>query len=95
MLEQSINELDPSPEYVKGFNEGYTLAKYLPNLAGKIVDALGNDDRSAGFKKGKEQVDYEIERTPAYKLRYKENYGDLDLGADQTKDRDEIEPELD
>lgn len=94
MTEKSINEIDPSPEYVKGFNEGYTMAKYMPNVAGQIVSSLGNDERSVGFKNGKEQLDYEIEITPKYMLRYKDDYGDIGQHQDKTMDHDDIEPEL-
>jgi hypothetical protein len=46
---------NPHPSYLKGFNEGYTLHKYMPELAQEIALALKNSERGMGFKEGYSQ----------------------------------------
>ncbi|MBD2704669.1 hypothetical protein IC229_28795 [Spirosoma sp. BT702] len=49
------------PDYLKGFNEGYTIAQYMPELAQKLA-AIDNDQvRLAGFQDGRKQ--YQLEQT--------------------------------
>ncbi len=50
------------PEYVKGFNEGYTIRQHLPELADQLAEKVGDSMRSAGFKDGREQYILERER---------------------------------
>ncbi len=49
--------------YVRGFNHGYTLAKYLPELLAKIVKKINpNSDYILGFFSGKEEWELEKDR---------------------------------
>lgn len=54
-------------EYVKGFNEGYLIARYEPALAQRIADVAHDSPRLEGFRDGQEE--WAIE---AFKERYQE-----------------------
>ena len=58
----------PDPEFVKGFNEGYTLAKHLPNLAEQLNAVTDESQRGSGFQAGQRQlfVERQQERYPAW-----------------------------
>lgn len=45
----------PSPEYLKGFNEGYTLAKESPALADQLSQVKHDGERIKGFHDGRRQ----------------------------------------
>lgn len=92
-MEQS--QETPSPEYIKGFNQGYLLARHTPELIEKLPADLGNSERSLGLKEGKEQyeAEKEKERTPAWMK--KDAFSDLDKDNkdDKTKDKDDLDRE--
>lgn len=44
-----------SPEYQKRFNEGYALAKYLPDVADILAQSLKDNQRGDGFRDGRQQ----------------------------------------
>lgn len=53
-------EITPSQEYIKGFNEGYVIAIHNPKFK---TDSLANEnlsDRSKGFQLG--TLQYEVEK---------------------------------
>ena len=80
------------PDYLKGFNEGYTIAQALPELAEQLARVDNDSVRYMGFKQGREQFQKEQlkERLPAW---LKDNQ--LEKGQSspsKAKDRD-IEPE--
>lgn len=50
------------PEYLKGFNEGYTIKQHLPELADRLVESVGDSMRSQGFKDGREEMIREREK---------------------------------
>ena len=55
-------EIEPSEKYVKGFNNGYLLAKHEPALLSEISRTLkSSNEYIEGIFSGKEQ--YEIEQT--------------------------------
>ena len=58
----------PDPDFVKGFNEGYTLAKHLPDLAEQLGKATGETQRGSGFQAGRQQaaLDQERQRAPQW-----------------------------
>lgn len=45
-----------SADYLNGFNEGYTLAEHMPDVAEKVSKALGDGDRAKGFQDGRGQL---------------------------------------
>lgn len=54
------DEITPSAEYIKGFNEGYILAKYNPNFSRSDMKPSDPSERSKGFEKG--MMQYEVEK---------------------------------
>lgn len=48
------------PEYVKGFNEGYTISQHKPELAEKLASIDSDFIRLVGFKDGRKQ--YQVEQ---------------------------------
>lgn len=44
--------ITPSPDYVKGFNEGYALTQDSRDLTEKLVTAKSDGDRMQGFRDG-------------------------------------------
>jgi hypothetical protein len=53
-------EQDPSPEYIKGFNQMYKLKQEMPEVAQQMLSAKTEDDRFKGMIAGAKQ--YELER---------------------------------
>ena len=43
---------NPSAEYLKGFNDGYLLAKHEPELAKQVDAVQSSSERMKGFKDG-------------------------------------------
>ena len=88
-------ELDPSPEFVKGFNEGYLLAEALPDLASDLIKAVGDSDRSKGFKSGYDQ--YELEHHKDFQISWMKSndLGDRDIEADKERDLDKDDYDMD
>lgn len=84
----------PDPDFQKGFNEGYTLARHLPELAEQLAQAAKDESaRSAGFQAGRQQLILEKgrERYPAW-LKGEPNEGSHRLEPDKPKEKG-IEPE--
>lgn len=46
-------------DFIRGYNEGYFMAQYLPDLAHKLSGAEGKSPRFEGFRKG--VIRYEAE----------------------------------
>lgn len=80
------------PNYLKGFNEGYTIAQHAPELAEKLAGIDSDFIRLVGFKAGREQhqIEQVRERLPAW-LKGDRSGRERDTPA-KSKDRD-IEPE--
>lgn len=51
------------PEYLKGYNEGYTITQHMPELAEKLANIDSDFVRLVGFKDGRKQ--YQLEQTSA------------------------------
>lgn len=43
------------PVYLKGFNEGYTIAEHMPELAQVLANVEGKSERLNGLKAGQSQ----------------------------------------
>lgn len=85
-------EITPSSEYIKGFNDGYVIAKHNPEFK---TDSLANEnlsDRSKGFQLGMLQYDVEkkLERSMAFMFMQKQN-----TPIDMDKDKSEIDMDKD
>lgn len=81
-----------TPGYQKGFNEGYTIAKYLPELGEQLAKATGDSERSLGFQDGQKQLILEQskEKYPAWLKGDRTGRNITDIS--KAKDKD-IEPE--
>ena len=79
-------------EYVKGFNEGYTIAKHMPELAEKLANIDSDFIRLVGFKDGRKQFEAEQVkyRLPDW-LSGERSKPERDA-PDKSKDRD-LEPD--
>jgi hypothetical protein len=56
--------------YTKGFNHGYIMAKYLPNLLVKVLNGLSpTSDYLSGFFSGKEEYELEYSQKQLDQLR--------------------------
>ncbi|TFF37940.1 hypothetical protein [Mucilaginibacter psychrotolerans] len=53
-------EQDPSPEYIKGFNQMYKLKREMPEVAQQMLSAKAEGERFKGMAAGARQ--YELER---------------------------------
>lgn len=102
MSEQEIEqEITPSPAFVKGFNEGYIMAKHMPEAAADISKALGDSERGHGFKGGLQEYAAEADHSfyPDWMkshLDSKEQGQDKDVehGKSYEADRNDKEPEI-
>lgn len=100
MEHKTEHDYEPSETYVKGFNEGYSIAKYLPEIAENLSDVLGNSERAKGFQLGRQEYLSEIEME---KVKDREMYpefllDDFQINRDDMEkeiDKDEVEPEID
>ncbi|MDF7816757.1 hypothetical protein P1X15_04085 [Runella sp. MFBS21] len=81
------------PEYQKRFNEGYTIAKYMPELARQLTAAM-KDKEPNGFQDGQRQFlsEQPKDKRPAWLTGNRP--AKAEPQPDKNKDRD-IEPELD
>lgn len=62
MSEKEFNER----EYIDGFNQGYIMTKYAPEMQDLISFAQGSSDRFDGLRDGQEQYfdDLDAEKEP-------------------------------
>jgi hypothetical protein len=82
----------PHPDYMKGFNEGYILAKYMPELSQQLAPSLSGSQRSSGFIAGREQyvVEEKENRYPSWLRSDRlDNFNEKNI----EKDKDLDEPE--
>jgi hypothetical protein len=52
---EELNDTPP-PNYTKGFNDGYLIAKHLPEPSKDLVKSLSDTEQSKGFQAGIRQV---------------------------------------
>lgn len=82
-----MEEPTPSPEYLKGFNEGYLLGKNMPEIMAKLSTLQNETDRVAGLKDGYKEYVHEKARQnrPSY---LKSTSLDKSIEKTKSKDRD-------
>ncbi len=79
-------EITPTADYVKGFNEGYLIAQHEPELAAQLSKAEGTSDRLQGIKDGHRRFTLEKEIDQSLS---KMNFGKSEQAAPgKEKDRD-------
>jgi hypothetical protein len=85
-----------SQDYQTGFNEGYIIAKYSPELAGQLRNINETSLRLTGFQEGRDQFINEQtkERMPSWLKgnRFEEKVISPDKSLEKAKGKD-IEPE--
>ncbi|GAB3040165.1 hypothetical protein [Spirosoma pulveris] len=82
------------PEYLKGFNEGYDIARHKPELAEKLAAIDSDFIRLVGFKDGKKQYEAERAKTRLPSWMKEDRFGGQKDVPGKTKDKDrDIEPE--
>ena len=62
-------EQDPSPEYIKGFNQMYKLKQEMPEAAQQILSAKAEGERFKGMQGGAKQFELERIREVSKKMR--------------------------
>lgn len=86
-----MEEFDaPDPDFVKGFNEGYMLAKHLPDLAEQLGTTTGDTPRGSGIQAGRRQLflEQEQERYPTWLRGDYANRADAIPDKTPEKDKD-------
>jgi hypothetical protein len=81
-----------SPEYLRGFNDGYQLAKNEPDIADLLNNVDSNDERMAGFKAGMREVTKE--KTKDVYPKWLQNRSDLGLNRkdpDKNMDKGDLD----
>ena len=63
-MEANQHELTPSKDYIKGFNHGYSLQRYEPEIVKSITAGIKdkNSDYVIGIQDGKAEMILEMER---------------------------------
>lgn len=94
-------EIEPTPEFLKGFTQGYEFAEAHHKVAARLFQALKetHSEISTGFKAGVEQYEYEMKLDRYYQLAWLDRdttgkdirYDDPD--KDKVHDKDDHEPE--
>jgi hypothetical protein len=84
-------EVTPSSEYIKGFNDGYVLAQEIPDLAKSLSKIETRSDRLSGFKDGKKQYILEKLHEQRDKLLDKSQSRNNAKEPDRTRDKDDID----
>lgn len=77
-----------SPEYQQGFNEGYILATYEPEVSQAVSLAEGMTERLSGMKAGIEEARLEKEKLPIPKWMQKISTKEKTPGKEIEKDLD-------
>ncbi|MEO7213323.1 MAG: hypothetical protein ABIX36_11005 [Mucilaginibacter sp.] len=62
-------EKDPSPEYIKGFNQMYKLKKETPEVTQQLLSAQAEGERFKGMTAGARQCEVERIREISQKGR--------------------------
>lgn len=69
--------MEQEPNFTKGFNDGYKLARYSPELFAKLKESLSQESEyDAGIVAGAEQWDKEKERSRLAELDQMERGND-------------------
>lgn len=80
------------PDYQKGFNEGFSIAKFAPEIAVTLSKAQTQSERMKGFKDGRNEFLLEKEKDlPAF-LR-KDRISSITRKEEKDIDREEKERE--
>lgn len=81
-----------NPDYLKGFNEGYTVAKHSPELSERLSNVPLPGERGIGFQEGRAQFISERARERMPSWLKSDNLRSDKSTSDKSLNRD-IEPE--
>jgi hypothetical protein len=84
-------------DFIDGFNDGYTMAQYMPELTEQLAKNIkDNSDRSQGFKAGIRQYELELEKYPEWMKDHSVNHEDKgeQLDKDQDINKDDLEMDM-
>ncbi len=76
--------MNDETQYQKGFNEGYLIAKHLPELSAKLAKITNETSRIEGFHDGRKQ--HLLEQSREYRPAWLK--GERHKGQDKPKDKD-------
>lgn len=51
-----VDEQDPSPEYIKGFNQAYKIEREMPEVSHELLNATAKGERFEGMVAGAKQL---------------------------------------
>lgn len=79
----------PDPAYVKGFNEGYAFAKYMPELSEQISKTEAKSQRLMGMQDGRKEYLNEVvkDKFPDW-LKKDRTVSSLPISKNKDKDID-------
>ncbi len=80
------DEITPSQEYIKSFNQGYYMAKYHPDFPKESVSGNNQSTRSKAFSLG--MMQYEVEKKLEKSLSFLSKNNKL-KNIEVKKDRDD------
>lgn len=89
-MEVNNEEITPSAEYLKGYNEGYLISKYMPSFSKSTILEKGTSERSKGFYGG--VMEYDLEKKMAKNFPYLSKEQEPSK-EDYYKDRGDIDKE--
>lgn len=83
-----------NPEYIKGFNNGYIIAQYEPELAEKLSKIKAVSPHILGLQQGREQfLNEQIkDKRPSFLKENRTQIEKIDLNKKKNRDKG-IEPE--
>jgi hypothetical protein len=89
-----MEEIEVTPEYLKAFNDGYLIAKHMPELSEKLAQIKGQTPQLTGMKDGRDQYvrEFKKERYPSW-LR-SDRFKSKDDAPDKQKDKERDGPDL-
>jgi hypothetical protein len=90
-------KIEPSEDFVTGFNMGYTLARFEPEMSLEIEKQLEGSasDRSNGFRSGLAQYAMEKDKTLQPEWERGSEPEQAEAGKEAQADKDDLELELD
>lgn len=85
-MEAKQHEIKPSKNYIKGFNHGYNLQRYEPEMVRTITKGIKDkeSDYAIGLQDGKAEMILEMEREKyPNKKTIPERRNNIDRGLDR------------
>jgi hypothetical protein len=78
----TLSETEYAALYQQGFNEGYVLAQYVPEIADFFAEIDSAEPRLEGLRDGREEYVLEIEMIKEQEKTIEERDIDLDYDID-------------